>query len=251
MIYAIKFLYSWLLPPALFVVLLLWLTWRCRRKARGMTVALFMLAVLIFASSVPPVSEALLHRLEYKFAPADIKGADVIVVLGGGTVGDVPLPQGWSGQLHDVAAQRLLAAYALHRRTGLPILASGGEVLSGEGQESRFMRDVLVSLGMDGMKIILEDRSLNTTENAQFTAEILKGKGFSHPLLVTSAFHMPRSVQNFERAGVKVLPYPVGFYSSRAFQTNLLSWVPTYSAMRGTGLALKEYMGLAALGLKR
>ena len=250
MVYIIKFFYSWLLPPALFVVLLLWLAWRFRRQGRARVLALFLLALLIFTCSVPPVAEFLLHRLEYRYAPADAAGADVIVLLGGGTVRDVPLPPGWSGQLHDVAAQRLLAAYALHRRTGLPILASGGEVLSGEGRESRYMRDILVSLGMDGMKVILEDRSLNTTENAQFTAEILKGKGFVKPLLVTSAFHMPRSVKNFERAGVKALPYPVGYYSSRTYQSNLLSWVPTYSAMRGTGLALKEYLGLAVLTVK-
>ena len=137
MVYIIKFFYSWLLPPALFVLLLLWLAWRFRRQGRARVFALFLLALLIFTCSVPPVAEFLLHRLEYRYAPADVAGADVIVVLGGGTVRDVPLPQGWSGQLHDVAAQRLLAAYALHRRTGLPILASGGEVISGEGQESR------------------------------------------------------------------------------------------------------------------
>ena len=248
----IKFFYSWLLPPACFVLLLLWLAWRCRRRMRIMTTALFLTALLLYLCALPPVAERLLHRLEYQFAPAEISQADVIVVLGGGTVANVPVAPGWSGQLHDVAAQRLLAAYVLHRRTALPVLTSGGEVYAGEGRESLYMRDVLVSLGMDGMKVLLEDRSLNTQENAQFTAKVLKERGYSRPLLVTSAFHMPRSVKNFAQSGITVLPYPVGFYTPRtAGPAHLLSWVPSYSAMRGTGLALKEYLGLAALGWLR
>lgn len=244
----IKFLYSWLLPPAIFVLILVWLSWRCRRRMRGMAVALFLTAMLLFLCALPPVAELLLHGLEYQYAPSDVTKADVIVVLGGGVVANTPLAPGWSGQLHDVAAQRLLAAYALHRKSGLPVLCSGGEVYAGEGKESLYMRDIFVSLGMDGMKVLLEDRSLNTTENAQFTAKVLKERGFSRPLLVTSAFHMPRSVKNFSQFGVAALPYPVGYYTSRTGgPKHVLSWVPSYSAMRGTGLALKEYLGLIAL----
>lgn len=251
MIYAIKFLYSWLLPPAIFVLLLLYLAWRCRKRMRRMTVLLVLTALLLYLCALSPVAELLLHRLEYQYAPADYTKADVIVVLGGGTVANVPAVPGWSGQLHDVAAQRILAAYVLHRKTGLPVLASGGEVYAGEGRESVYMRDILVSMGMDGMKALIEDRSLNTTENAQFTAQVLKERGFSRPLLVTSAFHMPRSVKNFSQFDVAALPYPVGYYTSRTGgPTHFLSWVPSYSAMRGTGLALKEYMGLIALKVK-
>jgi uncharacterized SAM-binding protein YcdF (DUF218 family) len=251
MIYLLKFFYSWLLPPGLFVLLLLGLAWWCRRRSRGTSVALLFVTALIYACSVQPVSERLLQDLEYRYAPAEVAGSDVIILLGGGTVSNVPVLPEWSGQLSDASVQRLLPAYVLHRRTGLPILTSGGEVFSEEGYEARYMKDVLISQGMAADKILVEDRSLNTTENARFTAEILKARGFSRPLLVTSAFHMPRAVKNFEQAGVKVLPYPVGFYSSRTYQGNLLSWAPSYSALRGTGLALKEYMGLAALSVGR
>lgn len=247
MIYTLKLFYSWLLPPGIFVLMLLGVAWQIRRRARWASVAVLAVTALLYVCSIQPVSERLLQSLEYRYAPAELKGADIIVVLGGGTVRDVPLLPGWSGQLADASTQRLLPAYVLHRRTGLPILASGGEVYPDGGQESSYMRDVLVSLGMEGMKVHLEDRSLNTTENAQYTAKILKDRGFSRPLLVTSAFHMPRSVKNFQLAGVDVRPYPVGFYSSRTITGGMLGWVPSYSALRGTGLALKEYLGLAAL----
>ena len=51
-------------------------------------------------------------------------------------------------------------------------------------------------------------------------------------------------------AGVTVTPYPVGYYTSRRDYWNALSWVPSAAAMRGTGLALKEYMGLAILSVR-
>ena len=250
MIYVLKFFYSWVLPPACFVLALAWLGWRLWRRSQRLAGVAWAVALLLYVASVQPVSEQLLHYLEHQYPLSNVAGADVIIVLGGGTVRDVPTLPGWGGQLHDVSAQRLLASFALHRQTGLPILASGGEVFSGEGYEARYMRDVLITQGMVADKIIVEDRSLTTTENAQYSAQILRERGLHRPLLITSAFHIPRSVRNFELAGIEVRPYPVGFYSSRQYQGNLLSLIPSASALRGTSLALKEYLGLAALAVR-
>ena len=250
MIYLIKFLYSWVLPPACFVVALVWLGWRLWRRSRRLAGVAWMVALLLYAASISPVSEWLLRGLEYRYAPAAAAGADGIVLLGGGTVKDVPTPPGWSGQLHDAAGQRLMAAFALHRQTGLPLLVSGGEVFAENGREAVIMRDILVSFGASPEKVILEDCSLNTTENARFTAPILRERGWRRPLLVTSAFHMPRSVAEYQRAGISVAPYPVGFYTSRRYHGTLLDVVPSGSALRGTSIALKEYLGLAALAAR-
>ena len=78
----------------------------------------------------------------------------------------------------------------------------------------------------------------------------MRERGWRRPLLVTSAFHMPRSVEEFQRAGVSVAPYPVGFYTSRRYHGTLLDVVPSGSALRGTSIALKEYLGLAALAAR-
>ena len=252
MIYVIKFIYQWVLPPACFVVLLVWLAWRLARKSKGLSAAAGLLAALLYAASIQPVSEALLRPLEYRY-PLSSSGAagDSIVLLGGGSYADVPLPEGWQGQVEDAAAQRIIGAYVLHRRTGWPVVVSGGEVFRGDGQEAVVMQKILISLGMAPERILLEGRSLNTTENAVFSAEILKERGLRRPLMVTSAFHMPRSMEEFSKAGVSVMPYPVGYYVSRSPYWNALSWVPSASAMRGTAIALKEYLGLAALRLRR
>ena len=250
MIYLIKFLYSWLLPPACFVLALAGLGWRLWRRSHRLSGVAWTVALLLYAAAAPPVSEWLLRGLEYRYAPAAVAGADGIVVLGGGTVKDVPTPPGWSGQLHDAASQRLLAAYALHRQTGLPLLVSGGEVFAEYGREAVIMRDILLSFGVSPAQIVLEDRSLNTTENARFTAPILRERGWRRPLLVTSAFHMARSVAEFQRAGISAAPYPAGYYAGRRYHWTLLDMVPSGSAMRGTSIALKEYLGLAALAAR-
>lgn len=250
-IYLIKFLYFWMLPPACFVVLLAWLAWRLRRSSHGLSALAWLIAVLMYASSIQPVSEALLRPLEYRHPlPLHVEG-DSILLLGGGSTTDVPLPEGWTGQVADVPAQRLIGAFLLHRRTGWPVLVSGGEVFRGSGREAIVMREILISLGMKPEKIIVEDRSLNTAENALFSAVMLKARGLSRPVLVTSAFHMARSVEEFRHARVEVTPYPVGYYVTRGSYWNALSWVPSYTAMRGTGMALKEYMGLAAVWMRR
>lgn len=250
MIYLIKYIYTWFLPPAIFVLGLIWLACRLWRRSRQLSGLSWLLAVLLYGISIQPVSELLLRPLEYHHPlPQKVEG-DSIVLLGGGTLADVPLPAGWQGQVGDAAAQRIIGAYVLHRQTGWPIIPSGGEVFRGTGTEAEVMTDILVSLGMDRTKIFAEPNSLNTTQNAQFSAEILRQQGLTRPVLVTSAFHMRRSVTEFNRAGLTVTPYPVGYYVTRGSHWNALSWTPTFSALRGSGLAIKEYLGLTALAFR-
>jgi len=206
-----------------------------------------LVAGLLYISSIQPFSELVIRELEYRYTiPQQVSG-DVIVVLGSGAINDVPVPNAWSGQVSDVAAQRLIAGFALHRQTGLPLLLCGGEVFAGEGNEAKISRDILKSMGMNEEKIILEEKSLTTTENLSFAKTIMQSRGYKKPILVTSAFHMSRSVINAEKTGMTVVPYPVGYYTSGISNRNVLSWIPSYSALRGTSLALKEYLGIAAL----
>lgn len=250
MMFAYKFFYVWLLPPAIFLLLLIFLAWRLGKKFPQPAIFVWLTVFLLYFSSVWPVAELLLRPLEYKYVLPQTMKADAIVLLGGGIMADVPLPPGWTGQVGDAPTQRLLAAYALHRRNGWPILISGGEVWAGYGAEAAVMRDILVDLGMPPDKVFLENKSVNTRQNAEMTAELLRRHGWKRPVLVTSAFHMLRSVEEFRRAGVAVTPYPVGYYASRQHHWTMLSVVPSASALQGTAIALKEYMGLAALQLR-
>ena len=247
MIYLIKVFYTLLLPPAIFVLLLMLISWRLWRNNRLISGTTLIVAALLYVSSIQPFSELILRELEYRYSiPAQASG-DVIIILGSGAINDIPLPNSWSGQVSDVAAQRLIAGYVLHRQTGLPVLLSGGEVFDGEGNEAKISRDILKSMGMNAELIILEEKSLTTTENLSYAKTIMQSRGYNKPILVTSAFHMSRSVINAEKIGMAVLPYPVGYYTSGTSKRNVLSWIPSYSALRGTSIALKEYLGITAL----
>ena len=73
-------------------------------------------------------------------------------------------------------------------------------------------RDLLRDLGLDENRMLLEERSRNTAENATLSADLLGDDRKKRWVLVTSAFHMPRSVRSFEKAGwTDLVPYPVDF----------------------------------------
>jgi uncharacterized SAM-binding protein YcdF (DUF218 family) len=81
-------------------------------------------------------------------------------------------------------------------------------------------------------------------ENARYSREILRKHGFSRPLLVTSAFHMRRSVDAFRRAGVKVTPLPASIVTSPESSLIWADFLPDSGALQGSATALREYLGL-------
>ena len=214
-VYIIKFLYSvFLLPPGLFIAALLLLAWRCRRNrvlARGALVV----AAVLYLGSVGLVSGPLIHSLETRYTPPAQVGGDVIVVLGSGATLDTP-NLGGKGHLSGAAANRLLTGLQLYHKLGVPIIFSGGQVFATGGVEAEVARSILLSAGVPADKIIAETASLNTGENARNTAAILAQRGFARPILVTSACHMERSVLQFRKAGIDVVPFPTDYQENIA-----------------------------------
>lgn len=250
MLYLIKFLYSFVLPPGLFIVLFAASgAWLWVRKGKAAGIAVLSVTLLFYLSSIALISEAVTRSLESSYAPPTTVDGDVIVVLGGGATPDTPDVNG-AGNLSGSAANRLLAAVRLHERTGLPILFSGGKVFEDTGNEADIARGQLLGLGVPDSDIYAENRSLNTAQNAEYTAQMLRQHHFAKPVLVTSASHMKRSVLQFEKAGVHVVPYPADYRVSRraAFGLNKLS--PSASALEKLSSCCKEYLGILAARLR-
>lgn len=216
MVYLLKFGASWVLPPGIFLVVffaIAWYAWRKRGEKRlaaviaGVTFIFYLLCTGL-------VADHLMGSLESAYEPPKEPKGDVIIMLGGGAMPDSPDVDG-TGSLCSSPANRLLATVRLYRLLQVPILLSGGQVYSDSGAEAEIARRVLVSLGVPEKDILVETKSVNTTQNARFSAEILEEKGFHQPILVTSAFHMKRAVLNFETVGVPVVPYPTDYMVSR------------------------------------
>ncbi|WP_459775074.1 YdcF family protein [Aquifex pyrophilus] len=180
-----------------------------------------------------PVKDALFYPLETAYkTPKSIEG-DAIVVLGGGVYN--------SGRLKASSYKRLITGFLLHKKTGLPIILSGGASIS-TIPEAKIMKELLKSFGVEENKVIGELRSRDTGENARYVKEICKKLGCKKVILVTSAFHMIRSVKLFEKAGFEIVPYPTDFkYEGRY---NVYSFFPKYSVFYDSAIAIREYIGL-------
>ena len=150
--------------------------------------------------------------------PADVAAAlgdtpedrCAMVVLTGGN--QSPMPGAWrSERLAGSSLPRAIgAARVYHQRpVGHVIITGRGEPPGFPDETAMAMADVMVAYGVPRERIVLEERALNTRQNAQFSAEIVRGLGVEKTLAVTSALHMGRSVREFERAGLRVIPAPV------------------------------------------
>jgi uncharacterized SAM-binding protein YcdF (DUF218 family) len=208
-------------------------------------------AVLLALCGFSPVGKLLILPLEQRFPPWDpSRGApDGVVVLGGGIEPDLSAAHG--RPILDHSGDRLVAAAELARQyPNARIVYSGGNAnLVGDdsAKEADYALSMLESLGVAKARLTAERLSRNTVENAEFVKTVANPKEGERWLLVTSAFHMPRSIGLFRRAGFKVEAYPVDW---RASPSQALSFSSV--AMNGlerTEVAMREWIGLAAYRL--
>ncbi len=219
-----------------------------RLAAFGRRLLIASVAALALAG-FSPLGKWLLYPLETRFPPWDAsRGApDGIVVLGGGIEPDLSAATGRA--VFTQAADRIVAAAALGRRyPSARILLSGGNanlVAEDSAKEADYAASVLESLGIAKERLLLERRSRNTRENAEFSKALAKPKKGERWLLVTSAYHMPRSMGVFRNAGFDIEPYPVDWRVGGA--ANLLTFSPvSVDGLQRTDIAMREWMGLAA-----
>lgn len=240
----VKAVAALVLPPGANIVLgvVALALWRRARRIAGLLMMLSLASLLIL--STPRFAEALYMGLESfePRLPGTPVAADIgaLVVLSGGRSGNA-WEYGGETVSHGTLV-RVRYAARLQRETGLPLLVSGGRVFGDGTTEAALMREVLEN-DFNVPVRWLENRSRTTAENAQFTAELLAAEGVHSVLLVTHALHMPRSVEAFEKQGVRVYPAPTGFRSGVRTDAGVLDWLPSAGALEKSQTALHEYLG--------
>lgn len=207
------------------------------------------------------VSNALVRSLEWQYLPqGEIPSAEAIVLLGGGTsAAEPPRPM---VELNG-AGDRVLYAGKLYKEGRAPlILLSGGNIewLTGEeGSPAEDMAALLALMDIPREDLLLQTRSQNTYEDALYSSELLKERGITRVILVTSAMHMPRSVALFEKQGIEVIPAPVDFRVTEAGWSQMFSnsvggflvdLLPNASNLGAVSSALKEYIGMLVYALR-
>lgn len=220
--------------------------WLGRRRLQ----AAFMLlsAGILFVTLYTSAGTVMLQMLESRFVrPAlPVAGPRCIIVLGGSFEAEVIAGRGGveMNQAGDrfVEALRLLQAYPEAR-----VLVSGGD----GSFSGRYAGDAAVSaafLGAYGIspgRLIQEDASRTTFENVENTKDLLRRHGLDDCLLVTSAFHMPRAVGLFRKAGLAVVPWPTDYRTSGVASLKLDFTQPSSNAQLTT-TAIREWIGLVA-----
>lgn len=215
-------------------------------RSRAFAYAMWLASCLVFYGlSTPYLGARLLQSLESDpplFAAEPLpQGPQAIVVLGAGLHRGAPeYGDDTAGRL---TFERLRYGATLHRRSGLPILVSGGYLGDDDEPLSVVMKRVLKEdLGVTARWT--EERSGNTYENATESAAVLGADGVTSVFLVTHAWHMPRAAEAFRRAGLEVTAAGTAFTRiGREF--SISDWRPGTGALSASGYAIHEYVGRA------
>ena len=175
-----------------------------------------------------PIGLALTVPLEYRFpfSPQHSREPpDGIILLGGGGLGGMDAVSALSRDYPK--AQVIFSGFSATNRAALKTFAQ---------------------LGGDPARVYIEPRPRTTSEDASYTAALLKPKSSEKWMLVTSALHMPRAraVGCFRVAGFQVEPYPVEF---RTVRSHPFAFVPGAAALHDLDTAAKEWVGLIAYRL--
>jgi uncharacterized SAM-binding protein YcdF (DUF218 family) len=256
MVFLSKVCTALILPPGWFVLGLAVcaLFFSRRRRMAGsaaahpfhaLRLAMIIMAALLYILSVEPAKDILLKPLEDSYPPLDIQaaaGAQALVILGGGTVQASPEVGEGRDSLVPSALSRAVYAFGLRDVFAGQYIAAGGRVFDyGQEAEAEVTGRLLVSLGLPQERVLKEAESRNTWQNAKNVARLF---GYKKIILVTSAYHMRRSVFCFENNGFSVIPAPEDFRCSRYSRYDIFSFLPSLDALGGTYAALHEYVGL-------
>ncbi len=218
--------------------------WR-RRMGRAL-LAVGLVGLVVFA--LPMVSGTLMSSLERGLPttpPADDKPGAIVILSG--DQADVLESGVATTMVGHLTLERERAGAVLARQTGLPVLVTGGVIDPGSATLATIMsRSLKQDFGVDVQW--KEERSIDTWENAVYSAAILRKAGIRSVYLVTHAWHMRRAMIAFRAAGLVVTAAPVAMDEPPHF--GLHSLVPLVSSWQTSFYALHEWVGTAWYSLR-
>lgn len=224
------------LPTVAGVVLL------ARGKRRRLAVGLVSFGLgTLFLCSTPALSNRLWASMEQDVVSTMQPGVtyDVVVLLGGvvSPAGSLPESPAWNDNIERLLEVRELL---MNGRAKVAIV-SGGALGGGLRTEADYLAEELVRLGVPKEQVLIERLANNTRENATLSKLIIEQLGAKKVLLVTSAFHMPRSVGCFRAAGVEADVLPVDYrLRNHASDPHM---APRGEYLAQTSRALRELLG--------
>jgi len=237
--YILSKLFTYLcLPPGIFIILLLLAT----IYAKKFKWLFFTGAITLYLISIKPVSNLLLEPLEN--IPTSNQKANLVVVLSGGSNSNDILKSSPD------AFKRLAYGIILAKQDNLPLLFTGGGITKPtEADNAKKDIELFEKTFNFKLKTYYEDKAIDTVGNAKWTLKLIQENNLSKNIyLVTSAYHMKRSIIIFKHFGFNVIPKPVGFFVSPT-QT-WYDYLPNMGSLEHSYKAIHEYFGILSLYLR-
>ncbi len=240
--------WSIIAPDNLFLFLLL-LSWiLLRRGAHRFAMRLFgFVVIVLMAIALFPVGEWLLYPLETRFPanPGLPEKIDGIIVLSGAE--EAFLSSLWNQEELGDSAERDIAFLELARQypdAKLVFTGGSGSMMRQNYKAADVARKLLYKLGLDLSRVTFERNSRNTFENVVLSKELVRPAPGQKWILITSAWHMPRSVGIFCKAGWPVIPYPVDHWTMPGKLLRIDLSLSDH--LRVLAIGVKEWVGLTA-----
>lgn len=222
-----------------------WLWLRRPRAPRRLALVTAAFA-LLFLGSTRAVAYLALGSLEWAYPPADgeIGDADTVVILAGRMLRRDRVRR--QAKLGDSTLRRCLHGARLYRRGGIKlVVVSGGKVCKSEPgpPSAHVMKAFLIEQGVPADRLLAEDRSTTTYENAVQTAKLLRQRGVRKIVLVTDATHLRRAERCFLAQGLEVAPAGC-YYGATRFAGGLTDFLPDPDAAEDVEDVWHEWLGM-------
>lgn len=214
------------------------------RRPAGKVISFLALTAFLIAG-LSPLGNILLTPLEQRFPALKYPDEPIsgIIILGGSYDTQIRSYLSTVTFGEDTEPMVIMAGLARRYPDAKVIFSGGSETLTLGPSEAAIARQLFVSFGIEPSRILIEDRSRNTEENARFTLRTIVPSSQSKWMLVTSAYHMPRAMGTFRQAGFNVVAFPAGW---RTHGWRDFFW-PEPSAtenLRRVDIATREWVGL-------
>jgi len=164
-----------------------------------------------------------------------------IVVLGGGRHYHAPEYHG-DDTISMFSLARLRYGAQLANKMHLPLVVSGGKAFKEQVSEGQLMAES-AKKDFHVKTVWVEGNSLNTMQNALYSAKLLKEKNIHTAVVVTNAMHMDRALWLFNKTGLKVFAAPMGYVTKEAGKQGILPYLPSAISFMRSVMVLHEYVG--------
>lgn len=249
MLFAEKLLSSFMLPPGIFIMVMLFLSIWVLRQQKHQVIGggILLIALIMYVTSIPIfacyINNALSHTYQRQLPPKDVQSA--AVVLAGGVSED---ENGRPFQPSITTMERLYAAVKLskeHPSCKFLIMSGCDTYNESIMPVAVVMRNAAKTMDCRA-EIVVEDKSRNTDENLKYSAEIVRELGIKHVLIVTSNLHIKRAMDfayQYMPDGVKLYAYPSGGSEKQDAKLTPEMFLPDVNELSMSCVGIKELIG--------